>query len=276
MANFKIIKDVIYSRKNMLKCDIYIPRSDKANPVIIQLFGGGWEEGNKDFQIPISQALAKEGFASVAIEYRTAPKYKFPYQLIDIKAALNFIKSNSKKYNFDFSKIGVAGISAGGNLAVVAAMTLSNFDPKVKCAISFHGPMDLVAYSKYDLDSKVEPKWAQILVHQFIGGKLKDLSKNAKKASPFHLANKNSAPILFVSSKKDGSVPYEYAQRTAEKLSRFKVSAKILLHNSDFHGDVDPNEVKRRGWKAMWSRKNPPKIMYHSEVLKFLKRHLYI
>ena len=274
MVEFKIIKDVVYSKRNKLHCDIYIPESNKPNPVIIQLFGGGWEEGNKDFQIPISQSLAKEGFASIAIEYRAAPQYKFPSQLTDIKSALKFIKNNAKEYNFDINKIGIAGISAGGNLSVIAGMTLGNFNPQIKCAISFHGPMNLIAYSQYDLDSKVKPKWAQILVHQFIGGRIKDLSQNSKKASPFHLVNKKSAPILFIASKKDGSVPYEYAQKTTEKLKKLNVPAKLILHDSDFHGDVDPTEVKRRGWKAMWSKKNPPKIMFHNEVLKFLRKYL--
>jgi acetyl esterase/lipase len=274
MVDYKIIKDTIYSKNNNLHCDIYVPKSDMSTPVIIQLFGGGWGKGNKDFQIPISQSLAKEGFASIAIEYRVAPKNKFPSQLIDIKTALKFIKKYAKKYNFDIEKIGIAGISAGGNLATIAGMTLSDFNPKIKCAISFHGPMDLVAYSQYDLDSKVKPKWAQILVHQLIGGKIENLSENAKKASPYHLANKKSAPILLIASKNDGSVPYEYAKRTVEKLKKFKIPAKLLLHNSNFHGDIDPVEVQKRGWKSMWSKKNPPRIMYHNEVLKFIKKYL--
>lgn len=267
MHQFKVIKNIQYTKNNELYCDIYLPESKKLNPVIIQLFGGGWEEGNKEMQIPISQSLAKEGFASLAIDYRLAPKHKFPSQITDIKSALKFIQENSKKYNFDETKICISGLSAGGTLAVIAGMTLHNYSPKIRCAISFHGPMDLVSYSQYS-------EWAQKLVHQLIGGKLSELFNNAKKASPYHLVNSSSSAMLFIASKYDKSVPYEYAEKTAEKLMEFNVLVNFLLHDSDFHGNIDPDEVGRRGWKDMWSKENPPKIMFHEEVITFLKENL--
>ena len=153
-------------------------------------------------------------------------------------------------------------------------MLLSNFNPPIRLAISFHGPMNLVKYAKYNLDNPDGPRWAEKLVHQLVGGKIEDLQKNAKEASPFHLANKKTAPILFIASKNDLTVPYQYAEQTYKKLKKLGVPTKILIHPSNFHGDVDPVEVKKRGWPEMWNKKNPPKVMFHNEVLKFLKKYL--
>jgi acetyl esterase/lipase len=75
-----------------LKLNLYQPPIQGKYPTVIQIYGGGWRFGTPDSNEDFSRYLAARGYVVVAIDYRHAPKYHFPAQLIDIRAALDYIK----------------------------------------------------------------------------------------------------------------------------------------------------------------------------------------
>ena len=58
-----------------------------------------------------------------SINYRLAPAVRFPAQLIDCKRAIAFLKSHSSDFHADPALTILAGESAGGHLACLAALT---------------------------------------------------------------------------------------------------------------------------------------------------------
>lgn len=104
---------------------IYTPQLGEGPfPVIVYYHGGGWVIANIDVYDASAQALAeKVGAIVVSVGYRKGPEKKFPtahedaymaYQWV-VKNAAGF-SSNPKKTGNPM-KVGVAGESAGGNLA---------------------------------------------------------------------------------------------------------------------------------------------------------------
>ncbi len=107
---------------------LYRPNQDKALPVVVYFFGGGWTLGNLDTSDAVCRSLANaSGCAVLAVGYRLAPEHRFPAAVHDCFAATLWAASN-----LEAPSIAVAGDSAGGNLA--AAVTLLARDEGVPIA----------------------------------------------------------------------------------------------------------------------------------------------
>ncbi len=126
-------------------------------PVLLQVHGGAWTIGNKDQQgLPLMQHLAAKGWVCVAINYRLAPRDPFPAQIIDVKAAIAWIRENIAEYGGDPSYIAITGGSAGGHLTALAAVTpnapefqpgFESADTSVQAAVPYYGVYDLAGAS---------------------------------------------------------------------------------------------------------------------------------
>lgn len=109
-------------------CDVYLPSKTLSNeasadgvPVVLVIHGGGWMSGSKWALEGYSRLLAKNGIAAVTINYRLAPAHPFPAQVDDVREALLWIRNHQQEYNFDLSRLGLFGYSAGGHLSLLVA-----------------------------------------------------------------------------------------------------------------------------------------------------------
>ena len=122
LYKYTMYKNVPYDKKNALLLDAYIPQRQKSStPAVILVHGGGWRLGERDQLFRYADTLAKKGYACFSIDYRLAPKYKFPTQLEDCQNALKWIKEHSTEYIINSNKIAVFGYSAGAHLAALMA-----------------------------------------------------------------------------------------------------------------------------------------------------------
>lgn len=122
-------------------------------PVLIQIHGGGWTIGNKEQQgILLMNRMAQDGWVCVSVNYRLAPKHRFPTQIVDVKRAIAWVHENIKEYGGDPSYVVITGGSAGGHLAALAALTpgLADYQPgfeesdtSVSACVPFYGVYDL-------------------------------------------------------------------------------------------------------------------------------------
>ncbi|MDR7085398.1 acetyl esterase/lipase [Aeromicrobium panaciterrae] len=152
----EVLRNVPYTeggRKAHL--DIYKPKDRELSgaPVLIQVHGGGWTIGNKEQQgLLLMNRMAQQGWVCVSVNYRLAPKYKFPTQIVDVKRAIAWVHENIKEYGGDSSYVAITGGSAGGHLAALAALTpgLADYQPgfeeadtSISACVPFYGVYDL-------------------------------------------------------------------------------------------------------------------------------------
>ena len=105
-------------------CRLYRPSSSADLPVLVYLHGGGWVVGNLDTHDEPCRSLANaSGCAVLSVQYRLAPEHKYPVPLDDCVAALRWVRERAGGLGLDPSRIALGGDSAGGNLAISAAMT---------------------------------------------------------------------------------------------------------------------------------------------------------
>ncbi|MEV5571885.1 alpha/beta hydrolase [Spirillospora sp. NPDC052269] len=110
-------------RRNLL--DLYQHRSRPSGaPVMIHLHGGGYSGGRKNSQsLPLLYHLASQGWVCVSANYRLRPQAQHPDHLIDLKKILAWVREHAHEYGADPSTVFVAGSSAGGHMAALAALT---------------------------------------------------------------------------------------------------------------------------------------------------------
>nr|WP_249361995.1 alpha/beta hydrolase [Gordonia araii] len=91
--------------------------------LVVFLHGGGWTIGSRASHDGTVRNLAVDaGVDVLSVEYRLAPEHPFPAAFDDAMTAWRYAVDHAEEWGLDPRKIGVAGDSAGGNLAAVVAL----------------------------------------------------------------------------------------------------------------------------------------------------------
>lgn len=90
----------------------------RAAPLIVYFHGGGFVLGDADAYERQSTRFATEAECAVLFpEFRLAPEHAFPAAVDDAIAVVDWIALHAVDFGVDPVRIGIAGDSAGGNLA---------------------------------------------------------------------------------------------------------------------------------------------------------------
>ena len=101
---------------------IYTPAATGPHGVLVYFHGGGWVIGDLDTADSVCREIAElAGVVVVSVDYRMAPENPYPAAVIDAYDATAWAADNMETLNGN-GKLGVAGESAGGNLAAVVAL----------------------------------------------------------------------------------------------------------------------------------------------------------
>ena len=105
----------------------YLPHgarpASEAQPLLVFFHGGGFLYGDLDSHDAPCRLLAEEsGVPVLAVEYGVGPERPFPGGFDDAFAALRWVHDNAAELGVDPTRIGVAGDSAGGNIAAFTAL----------------------------------------------------------------------------------------------------------------------------------------------------------
>jgi len=124
---------------------LYVPKLP-AEGLVLYLHGGGWAIGSLDTHDRLTRALAAaSGLAFLGIGYRKAPEHPYPAALEDTLDVCDWLAANPDILGFPvrMDRLGVAGDSAGANIAVAAAMALGASGKPVPIAVaSIYGVLD--------------------------------------------------------------------------------------------------------------------------------------
>lgn len=97
--------------------------TEAPHGTLLYLHGGGFTIGGLETHDSLCRQLALHAGAEVlALDYRLAPEHRFPTAVDDAWAALRWLAEQGAVHGFDSQRLAVAGDSAGGTLAAVAAI----------------------------------------------------------------------------------------------------------------------------------------------------------
>ncbi|MHB1930475.1 MAG: alpha/beta hydrolase [Acidimicrobiales bacterium] len=107
---------------------VRVYRADAAAsgaPLVAFFHGGGWVFGDLDSHDPMCRGLARHSSCTVvSVDYRRAPEAAFPAAFDDCRAVVEHLSAHGGHLDGDPRRVGVAGDSAGGNLAAAVALAL--------------------------------------------------------------------------------------------------------------------------------------------------------
>lgn len=102
---------------------IYSPSGSGPFAALVFFHGGGFVIGSLDSHDLTCRSLVNAtGYKVISVDYRLAPEHRFPAAPDDCFAATQWVAQNAVSLQIDPRRIGVAGDSAGGNLAAVVAL----------------------------------------------------------------------------------------------------------------------------------------------------------
>jgi predicted esterase len=120
-AGLKIDRDQAFGPDPLQKLDVVYNGQGSGKPILVFVHGGGFTGGDKhsagQFTYDnIMKWANDQGMVGVEINYRLAPKNKYPDAANDTHDALAWVAKNAAKYGGDPNKIFLWGHSAGASL----------------------------------------------------------------------------------------------------------------------------------------------------------------
>ncbi|RCJ25454.1 esterase [Nostoc sp. ATCC 43529] len=209
-------KDIIFATPGgvPLKMEVYQPPEVGKYPAAIVIYGGAWQRGNPSAYPEFNQYIAHQGYTVFAIDYRHAPKYKFPSQLDDVRTALNFIRKHAAEYEADPERIVLLGRSAGAHLAMLAAYQPDA--PPIRAVVNYYGPVNLT--EGYKTPPNPDPINSRAVLRAFLGGSLEELPNQYRIASPINYLTHPLPPTLLIYGSRDHLVQVRFGRQMYERL----------------------------------------------------------
>jgi len=257
-----------------LQLDLYLPPSEDP-PLVVYVHGGGWIAETRS-NVPEPERYAAEWDCAIAsVSYRLqdvpqtldgeemydadnpTPRGTFPDHFVDVKAAIRWLRANADDYGYDASQVATWGASAGGHLALLAAVVDDVTDlgeafadeleksvapgasGAVQAVVSWYGAAD------FTLSDDVEG-----LVPRVLGGSRSEYPDRYAQASPVTHVTPESPPALLMHGCEDEVVDVEHSRRFFDAMEEAGVNAvSYELHdlNHVWVEDVDDIESERVG-----------------------------
>lgn len=225
-ANIDEKKNLVYKHvdSTSLQLDIYRLKSmTEAAPVLIFIHGGGWSKGKRSDYLGYLLDYAQKGYVCVTVSYRLSGAAHFPAAVLDVRAAVQWIREHSGEHMINPEKIALIGGSAGGHLAMMVGYANEEAEHKVQAVVNIYGPADLTTEYARNRNECIN----------FLGYSYQERPDLYREASPRTHISPDDPPTLIFHGTIDSLVPVSQSDSLHQWLDRVGV----------------PNEYHRlKGW----------------------------
>lgn len=240
----RIVYSKVGDRKLLL--DAFVPDKPGKYPAVLVVHGGAWRSGNR-FQLRnYANALTKRGYVCFAIDYRLAPKHKWPAQIQDCRAAVKWVRRNAAKYKVDATRLGAVGYSAGGHLVSLLGTTgeapnrnNGNIDTRLQAVVAGGAPTDF-------RNMPDKGRWARY----WMGGDATEFPKRFHEASSAAFVTRDDPPMFFFNGTKDRLVGLDWTKPMHEAIKAKGIRTEMHLVRGAGHLATAVNPA---ALKAAWA-----------------------
>jgi acetyl esterase/lipase len=210
--------------------------------------------------------MLRRGYTVVAVRTGSQPRYTVPDMAEHVQRAVRFIRHRSADWGTDPDRIGIAGVSSGGYLAVYAGVAgddgqagkdgrLVDADPverrssRVAAVAAYVPPTDFLGYG-FTRDNAPRDLRAAFDFRRFDQDKgvyvpIRDETEfrtELGRLSPARRVTKAAAPTLIIQGERDPDVPLAHSERMVARLRESGVPAELLVRKGAGHAWKDERD----------------------------------
>jgi len=212
-----------------LLADVYRPPIANGGGVLL-IHGGSYQRGDRTQLHGYAIALGRAGYTSITCEYRLADEAKWPAQIDDVHAALAYFHDRATDLGVDAERVAIAGNSAGGQLALLAAVLRTR---PIAAVAAFYSAVDF-------LGDDARAKGAPAAMEYLLG---RDVSEaRLASISPLHHVRSDFPPTLLVTGNQDEMIHWGESLRMYQALMDAGAAAELHIFNGAAHAfDLSPD-----------------------------------
>ena len=215
---------------------IYRP-SKVTERTIVYFHGGGWVLNFLDiYDASLARLANQSGATIISVNYQKAPEHPFPIPFDDCYATLLWVIQNSAELAIDASKLGVAGDSAGANLAAAVALKARDNDIALAFQLLIYPcndrDFDTESYRTNATGYGLSTQAMQWFWQQYLQG---DAHDQNPYAIPMRAENfSNLAPAIVITAEYDPLL--SDGEKYVELLARDGVATSYKRYEGMIHG----------------------------------------
>jgi acetyl esterase/lipase len=232
--DYQIQANIHYDHYQATVLDILQPSAPSLadRPGVIVIHGGGWVQGDKESMLEqLCLPFVRHGMVVANVEYRLARSASAPAAVNDVLKAAQWFQDHAAQYKVDRNRIVATGSSAGGQLALMAAMAPASADlgpsTKIAAVIDFFGVADVAD----QVDGPNQRPYATAWIPEQPGR-----MELARRVSPSSYVRKGLPPILVLHGDADPTVPYEQSVALVKALKDARDDADLITVPGGRHG----------------------------------------
>lgn len=228
----------IPGRDGPIAARAYWPGDDgRVRPLLVYHHGGGWVVGSlAGYETTCRRLALKADCVVVSVDYRLAPEHPFPAAVHDSWDAVRWCATHAGALRADPRRLVVAGDSAGGTLAAVAALLARDAGaPDVALQVLIYPVTDLTRESDSYVRNAAGFMLTAAALRWFAGCYVPDAGRRADwRASPLLQPSlRGVAPALVIAAECDPLVDEDRAY--AERLRAEGVPVEYVCYPGTLH-----------------------------------------
>lgn len=236
-----IVKNIAYGSQPRQKLDVYQPdpassnRTDLGYPVLVYVYGGSWNSGDKELYAPVAQRLLPEGILVVVPDYRIYPEGKYREQTDDVAAALAWVLENIRDYGGDPARVVLGGQSAGAHLSALALLDeqwLAKYGHTSAEVCGYYGISGV-----YDINAQMDFEHSNGGTAPIMTAVMEG-PDNFTAASPAAYVRSGLPPMLLIHGDADETVPISVSENFQAKLESAGARSEFVTYEGAGHAGL--------------------------------------
>ncbi len=240
-AETKVHADVVYGHKMgmALTFDALVPAEQNGAAVLVMVSGGWFSRWSDPQRIASGEGrafgavgdLLDRGYAVFMVRHGSAPLFKVPEAVADVRRAVRYIRLNADDFGIDPDRLGVFGGSAGGHLSLMLGNASDEGNSESNDPIEQTGNRvaAVVAYfPPVDLQGITGPN-----------DRFPALDFDPAKAagiSPVLFVSEDDPPTLLIHGDQDQLVPISNSERIKAAFDEANVTSELIVIEGAAHG----------------------------------------